>query len=465
VLARAPSKRLVRSIAQLVIDLMSILADAMKNRERNRNALSKVGFLLVGLFPLMDIFLFRKLFILFPGPLGYGPFLCMYALLPFLVARHKAPLKVGSILLLIGLIGSSGWLSGDVELPLFIKSFGSLVLPYCYYWYLWQHYDLDVTKAFRWYLKGATLVSMFGLVLFADSLVGLGLFQFLSQIFNLGREIPAFWGNRVIGTLGEPTYFANVIAPAVFFAIGRLFFAEPALSKEFEFSHIQLSKSAAAGILTAQILTFSTIAYAGILLSFGFLFFFQRRIRSLLVFGVVAIALMQTALSIPEIETRISGLSEIGVEEDINVHGSSAVLYNHAVISWENFKQHPWIGSGLGSHTAATKKHTILRDTPLHAYAEQNAADASSMFLRIASELGLFGIMLCLLFLWKNHISVPLNDPGKLVLKHIHTAFLVTILLQLFRQGNFILNGFPFFAFGLYLSRIQFQKNEGKETM
>lgn len=415
----------------------------------------------VGLFPLLDIFLFRKLFTLFPGPLGYGPFLCMYALLPFLIARHKAPIKVGVILLLIGLIGSSGWLAGDVESPAYFKSFGSLLLPYIYYWYLWQHYGLDATRAFHWYLKGATLVSMFGLVLFADSLLGLGLFQFLSQFFNLGREIPAFLGNRVVGTVGEPTYFANVIAPAAFFAIRRLFFAEPALSEKLESSQIQLSKSAAAGILTAQILTFSTIAFAGILLSFAFLFYFQRRIRSLLVFGIIAVGLTQAALSIPEIEKRVSGLSDIGVEDDINVHGSSAVLYNHAVVTWENFKCHPWIGSGLGSHSAATEKHTILRDTPLHAYAEQNAADASSMFLRITSELGLFGVVLCLLFLWKNYIPVPLNDPGKLMLKHIHTAFLVTILLQLFRQGNFILNGFPFFAFGLYFSRIQFHKNLG----
>ena len=37
-----------------------------------------------------------------------------------------------------------------------------------------------------------------------------------------------------------------------------------------------------------------------------------------------------------------------------------------------------------------------------------------------------------------------------LVIKHIQAAFLVTILLQLFRQGNFILNGFPFFVLGYY---------------
>lgn len=428
----------------------------MKNRERNRNTLSKVGFLLLGLFPMMDIFLFRKLFILFPGPLGYGPFLCMYALLPFLIARHKAPLKVGVILLVIGLIGSSGWLSGDVELPLFLKSFGSLVLPYSYYWYLWQHYELDVTKAFLWYLKGATLVSIFGLVLFADSLMELGLFQFISQFFNLGREIPAFLGNRVVGTVGEPTYFANVIAPAAFFAIRRLFFAEPALSEKLASSQIQLSKSAAAGILIAQILTFSTIAYAGILLSFGFLFFFQRRIRSLLVFGVVAFTLIQTALTIPEIQSRISGLSTMGHEDTVIAHGSSAILYNHASIAWENFKSNPFIGSGLGSHSLATKKYNILRNTPFATIAEQNASDASSMFLRIASELGAFGILLCLVFLSLYFVPHKKDAPRVLVVKHIQTAFLVTILLQLFRQGNFILNGFPFFVLGYYFCFKQF---------
>ena len=399
---------------------------------------------------MMDIFLFRKLFILFPGPLGYGPFLCMYALLPFLIARHKAPFKIGSILLLIGLIGSSGWLSGDVELPLFIKSFGSLVLPYFYYWYLWQHYELDVTKAFHWYLKGATLVSIFGLLLYADSLTGFGLFQFLSQFFYLGRESSAPLGNRVIGTVGEPTYFANVIAPAAFFAIRRLFFAENPLSQDLESSKIQLSRNAAAGILTAQILTFSTIAYAGILLSFGFLFLFQRRIRSILIFAIVAFTLIQTALTIPEIESRISGLSAMGNEDTAIVHGSSAILYNHASIAWENFKSNPFIGSGLGSHSLATKKYTILRDTPFATIAEQNASDASSMFLRIASELGAFGIIICLVFLLLYFVPHKKAPPRMLVIKHIQTAFLVTILLQLFRQGNFILNGFPFFVLGYY---------------
>ena len=51
------------------------------------------SFVLVA-FPFIDIFLFRYSFILFPGPLGYGPFLCMYLLLPVFVMRYRFPVRV-----------------------------------------------------------------------------------------------------------------------------------------------------------------------------------------------------------------------------------------------------------------------------------------------------------------------------------------------------------------------------------
>ena len=79
------------------------------------------------------------------------------------------------------------------------------------------------------------------------------------------------------------------------------------------------------------------------------------------------------------------------------------------------------------------------------------------MFLRIASELGLFGILLTLFFLRTQYFKVQLYDHEGLVLKLISAAFLVTLLLQLFRQGNFILNGFPFFVYGYFFAYQQFK--------
>ena len=94
----------------------------------------------------------------------------------------------------------------------------------------------------------------------------------------------------------------------------------------------------------------------------------------------------------------------------------------------------------------------------------QNAPDASSMFLRIASELGLFGIVLVLFFLITHYFIVDTADREGLVLKMISAAFLVTILLQLFRQGNFILNGFPFYVYGYYFAWKQFRQRPQVEA-
>ena len=77
----------------------------------------------------------------------------MYALLPFWVLRFRFPFRVALTLGLVGLVGSSGVLEGIVTSGEFTKVFGSLVLPYLYYWYLWQYLGEDVIRGFRLYLK------------------------------------------------------------------------------------------------------------------------------------------------------------------------------------------------------------------------------------------------------------------------------------------------------------------------
>ena len=421
-----------------------------------KNLTQRVWAFFLVAFPFIDVFLFRYSFQLFPGPLGYGPLVCMYGLLPFFVMRYQFPVRVALMLGLVGIIGSSGFLNGVVEQGEFIKVFGSLILSYLYYWYLWQHLGEDVIKGFRIYLKGAILVSVIGLLLFVDSIVSFRFYELINSIVNIGK-IPATIGIRVTGTLGEPTYFANAIAPAGFFALLRLFFGETNLGLRLKEHGLWLSRFAAVLILLALALSYSAMAFAGILISVVLHLLIKRKIIALLVTPLVIFALFSAVKSIPEINERIEGLQNTSELDEGNVHGSSAILYNHAVITWENFRRNPLFGTGLGSHAAATEKYTILRDTMLFHYAEQNAPDASSMFLRIASELGLFGILLTLLFLVRNYFVVFTADLDGIVLKMISAAFLVTILLQLLRQGNFILNGFPFFVYGYYFARKQFK--------
>ena len=414
------------------------------------------SFVLVA-FPFIDIFLFRYSFILFPGPLGYGPFLCMYLLLPVFVMRYRFPVRVALALAIVGLVGSSGVLTGIVEQGEFIKVFGSLILPYLYYWYLWQYLGEDVVRGFRLYLKGAVIVSVIGLLVFVDAILPFGFYGFFNSILRIAKA-PAAFGIRISGTLGEPTYFANTIAPAGFFALLRLFFGESGLALRMKEQGLWLSRKAAILVVLALALTYSAIAFTGILISVGLHLIIKRQLRTLLVAPVIIFGLLSLVRSIPEINQRIEGLQNASNVESQDVHGSSAILYNHAVITWENFRRNPLFGTGLGSHAAATEKYSVLRGTYHNEISEMNAPDASSMFLRIASELGLFGVVLTLLFLGKNYFIVDPSNREAMVLKLISAAFLVTIILNLLRQGNFILNGFPFFVYGYFFAWKQFKK-------
>lgn len=414
------------------------------------------AFLLIA-FPFMDIFLFRYSFRLFSGSLGYGPFLCMYVLLPFFVTRYVFPARVALTLGLVGVIGSFGVLNEVVSQGEFIKIFGSLILPYLYYWYLWQHLGENVIKGFQLYLRGAVIVSSIGLLLFLDSILPFGFHSAINVIFNINR-VPATFGIRIASTLGEPTYFANSIAPAGFFALLRLFFKEQQWVPTLQQNGLWLSRRASWLILVTLVLAYSTIAFAGLVIAITLHLFIKRRIRALLITPVILFGLYSLATKIPEINERIQGLQNTDAIEEGDIHGSSAILYNHAVITWENFRRNPVFGTGLGSHVAATEKYSILRGTGLFAYEMQNAQDASSMFLRIASELGLFGIVLVLFFLISHYFTVHTTDLEGMVLKMISAAFLVTLLLQLFRQGNFILNGFPFYVYGYFFAWKQFKE-------
>ena len=297
---------------------------------------------------------------------------------------------------------------------------------------------------------------MVGLLIFLDSLLPVGIYAAFSAFLKINLT-PAVFGIRIASTLGEPTYFANSIAPAGLFALWRLFFRQPDFDAYLQDRGLWLKRWQALAILVALVLTYSTMALVGLLVSFALILLIKRQLRTMLFSGFLVLLTVTIARTVPEINERLVGLRNATEVADTNVHGSSAILYNHAVITWENFSRNPWVGSGLGSHPVATKKYGILRDTTAFAYAEQNAPDASSMFLRIASELGLFGILLTLFFLRSQYFKVRFHDREGLVLKLISAAFLVTLLLQLFRQGNFILNGFPFFVYGYFFAYQQFK--------
>jgi O-antigen ligase len=255
-----------------------------------------------------------------------------------------------------------------------------------------------------------------------------------------------------MSVLGEPTYFANVVLPAGVVAMFRL-----VVKSQTGIGIAYLTKRKALVCIVALLLTYSAIAFLGLFLGGILLLLRHGAVRYAIIIPLLVIFARVVIFQVPELEQRYQGALSVSTEEKQtgDFHGSSFILFNHAYITWMNLKENPLFGTGLGTHAIATEKYSLGNKGVEYHYRTQNAQDASSMLLRILSELGLFGGLLVFIFLKRNFISRVPEDP---ILWLISTAIFVTIVMQLLRQGNYILNGFPFFVLGFVFTRHAFNK-------
>jgi len=399
----------------------------------------------------IPIFLFRYTFLLFPGPLGYGPFIAFYLLLPIFFLKYRVPFREIAWVVFVLIVGASGAITGDIPTGVYIKVAGSIILPYVFYAYVWRHFEYDVERLFTIYLKGAYVISIIGLLLFIDSFLGNNFLHFL-QSFIYIDIVDATVGIRLASLLGEPTYFANIVLPAGVVAMMRL-----VVKKNVGIGIDYMTKRKAAVFTISLLLTYSGIAFLGLLLGGILLLLRHGAIRYAIVIPLILVIARIIIFQVPELEERYQGVLSVSSEKSQTgeFHGSSFILFNHAYITWMNLNENPLFGTGLGTHFLATDKFSLGNEGVEYHYRTQNAQDASSMLLRILSELGIFGGILVFIFLRRNFIPRVPDDP---VLWLISTAIFVTIVMQLLRQGNYILNGFPFFVLGFVFTRHEFNK-------
>jgi len=399
----------------------------------------------------IPIFLFRYTFLLFPGPLGYGPFIAFYLLLPIFFLKYRVPFREIAWVVFVLIVGASGAITGDIPTGVYIKVAGSIILPYVFYAYVWRHFEYNVERLFTIYLKGAYVISIIGLLLFIDSFLGNNFLHFLQSFIYIDL-VNASFGIRLASLLGEPTYFANIVLPAGVVAMMRL-----VVKKDVGIGIDYMTKRKAAVFTISLLLTYSAIAFLGLLVGGILLLLRHGAIRYAIVIPLILVIARIIIFQVPELEDRYQGVLSVSSEKSQtgDFHGSSFILFNHAYITWMNLNENPLFGTGLGTHSIATDKFSLGNEGVEFHYRTQNAQDASSMLLRILSELGIFGGILVFIFLRRNFIPRVPDDP---VLWLISTAIFVTIVMQLLRQGNYILNGFPFFVLGFVFTRHEFNK-------
>ena len=201
-------------------------------------------------------------------------------------------------------------------------------------------------------------------------------------------------------------------------------------------------------VVLAIILTFSTVAYFGLLVSFLVAGGRRRAVRATALAGVaLAAALLTSAAVVDRLFTLLQLFQGLDVE---GANVSALNMFLNSGVALESVLQQPLWGGGLGSHFFSyetfLREGTVFREgvlsfLPYMSPANLNANDAYSMYLRLPSELGLLGVGAALFFIIKNRIP---EEAGQLAV--ISNACLVFFITYCLREGHYFRHELWFFV-------------------
>lgn len=399
----------------------------------------------------------------------YISYVPLIILLMIFFVKYKFPKETIYILVPLLITGILNvFLDNNTYNNLF-KIFVNIAINIIFYRYVIEYYDYNINKIVKIYLKWAYIVSILGLVQLISYRLGIKFLYDWRSILPLNKwgVVEGGLGLRINSTFTEPSYYGSSMAPAFFIAFYDLVFKR----------ELFLSRNKALVILIAYILTFSSVAFAGVFITIVLIAINFGVIRYFIIAVPVAVLLYFGAYNYAkEFRVRVDGLHALFIdnilEEELSgtmsrgarmqkvsrvlqkIHGSAFVLYNNLHVATENFKQNPLFGSGLGSHEIAFKNNNL--NYMLGGIYDFNAPDANSMFLRTLSELGLMGVLFIFIFISKFFISKNLSSEEDERYWIISNALLVVILTQLLRQGNYTFNGFILYGWMYYYNKVRY---------
>lgn len=381
----------------------------------------------------------------------YYHYAIILIVLPLLFIKHQSiDAKLFWVLLSLFCWGLFNVFLNNNDLFSFLKNFLGISAAYLLFFLIIKDSGFDLMGLFKLYYKFAFLFAVIGLIQFFSYLIGfkygynyswLGLRTYIADYSS-----PYFF--PVHSLTNEPSFFAFVQSPALFIAFRRLFKKEATIIG---------SKWQAVVIIISFQLSQSSTGYFSLFLIVLLLNLRQLTITRL-IFAFVGVPLLIFAFHtfIPKFQERFDSSIALLTGEIIiegtrtgNANGSSLILFNHFLIAQRNAIDHP-LGTGVGSHHVAFDRYNSVNTwfTGYGAGSEKlNVHDASSLFNRILSEMGFFGLFIFLYFLMKHFLVTGSDD---MVL--INQASLVIICTALLRNGHYFTFGLPFFLMCYYYS-------------
>ncbi len=408
----------------------------MKLKSIEIDAIKKHNFWVI-LFIYLSVFINSFVFFQKPFEFYFG-YLIYIVLLPVFIYRYgynKNLIIIFSILFATGLFSI---IIGQNTAAQFFKIFTGLMLSYFFYDYVIKEFNYNIEQLFKWYLLGCYIAALIGLVQFISfQLKFTPGYDFRWILNKWGVILGGNFGIRVNSIFGEPTYLGAVLSASFFVSLYNLF------QKETYY----LSKFQSAIIVVVYFLSFSGLGQMGIFLSLIFLAINFGLVRYLIIAIPAGVLLFNVMYNnVADFRDRYDGLVQLFTTGKFVIgktHGSSFILYNNYNVAIKNVQNNILFGTGIGSHAIAFDKYTLSKNIKVYGF-NLNSADANSMLLRLISETGLFGVSIFLIIMFKCYVKRDEDDDSYHWI--VSNSILIMILLNLFRQGHYFLNGFPFFV-------------------
>ena len=290
------------------------------------------------------------------------------------------------------------------------------------------------------------ILSVFGIIQLLAYSIGLDFlynFSYLGFVDNYAKYLPY---SRITSLYSEPAHLCMIFGPGIFANLCKM-----VNSKKMKYFISLLL------IIIATIISYSIITYISVVL-FVILFIYYNRF--VLKKTIIKISVKKVVYTLLIIIVPIFIMSSIvfynGDNEGINtiknkindfknglVYSDNKNLTSHAILSnyhiaYYKFKEGKYLGTGLFSHHSSYEYYMNILYS--RKYVEVNSVDAASVFIRVFSELGIVGLILFVLLIFKSIFYGFKN-------KNIFILFIVLLLIvQGMRLGNYT---FPLFILPL----------------
>lgn len=344
--------------------------------------------------------------------------LIIVVFLLFAFDKNRLKLNRNFLLVISFLIlhGVTNIFIGNDEIRLLVVQVGCIAVCYVVYDTILSVFK--VKEIFEVYYQSAFAMAVIA--------IGISLLQYRQGIFL-----------RAAGLCSEPSFLGYYLAPAVCLVVFQII-APEYIDKDMQMNKHRIMSMV---IVFAYLLTFSAIAYVGIIFMLLIVWLKKDVTWKKIMIPVIVVTFALIAyIGIPSIQLRIDETLRIfNAEDKYSMNLSSFTYYNNLQTSIKAMLYTKGIGSGLGSYQIMFDKFSLGNSVSDVLYS-LNREDANSMFLRILSEIGIVGVVGIIYFI--SHFEAKKQK------KYIaySGAILSLFLLLLLRQGNYTHGGVILFV-------------------